>query len=110
MCRGPHKGLRPCAVGCAHVDVGFSTLKALAARRASQKYKIWLHVDAAYAGAAMVAPEMRWAMEGVEKADSFDMNPHKWMLVNFDCSALFVRDRAPLVQALTLTPAFLQNR
>lgn len=70
---------------------------------------MWLHVDAAYAGAAMVLPEMRHHMKGVELADSFDFNPHKWLLTNFDCSALFVRDAQPLVRALTLTPAFLQN-
>jgi len=77
--------------------------------RVAQEHGMWLHVDAAYAGAAMVLPEMRHHMKGVELADSFDFNPHKWLLTNFDCSALFVRDAQPLVRALTLTPAFLQN-
>src|SRR5438093_6175349 len=52
---------------------------------------IWLHVDAAYAGAAAIVPELRVLFDGMEQADSFVFNPHKWMLVNFDCSAYFVR-------------------
>jgi len=75
---------------------------------------LWLHVDAAYAGSFFVSPEFR-SINGahagvVDAADSFDFNPHKGLLTNFDCSLLFVRDRIPLVEALTLTPAFLQNR
>lgn len=50
------------------------------------EFKIWLHVDAAYAGSAFICEEYRHLMSGVEKADSFNFNPHKWLLVNFDCS------------------------
>lgn len=70
---------------------------------------LWLHVDAAYAGAAMVCPEHRWMIEGVERADSFNFNPHKWLLTNFDCSAMWVRDRASLIKALSISPEYLKN-
>ncbi|CAE7223679.1 ELI5 [Symbiodinium necroappetens] len=69
----------------------------------------WVHVDGAYAGAALVCPEHRGMIEGVELADSFNFNPHKWLLVNFDCSCLWVRDRAALVNALSITPEYLRN-
>ena len=57
----------------------------------------WLHVDAAFAGSAAILPELRWILDGAERADSVVFNPHKWLLVNFDCSAYFVRDRAALL-------------
>jgi len=71
---------------------------------------VWLHVDAAYAGAATVCPEHRWLLEGVERADTYNFNPHKWMLTNFDCSALWTRRRETLVGALSITPEYLRNR
>ena len=75
--------------------------------------RIWVHVDAAYAGVALVCPEHRGGVEGgdvLARLDSFNTNLHKWLLVNFDCSALFVRDRRPLVGALSVTPlAILRN-
>jgi len=71
--------------------------------------RMWLHVDAAYAGAAMVCEEHRWAMQGIEAADSFNFNPHKWLLINFDCSCLWVQDRGALVSALSITPEYLRN-
>jgi aromatic-L-amino-acid decarboxylase len=69
----------------------------------------WLHVDAAYAGAAAIVPELRLLFAGVEHADSFVFNPHKWMLVNFDCSAYFVRDRAALLRTFQITPEYLRT-
>lgn len=69
----------------------------------------WLHIDAAFAGAALVCPEFRWMSDGVELADSFNFNPHKWLLTSFDCSALWVRDRKSLTEALSITPAYLRN-
>ncbi|MBA0605293.1 hypothetical protein Godav_017882 [Gossypium davidsonii] len=71
---------------------------------------MWFHVDAAYAGSACVCPEFRHYMDGVEVADSFNMNAHKWFLTNFDCSALWVKDRSALVQALSTNPEFLKNK
>lgn len=74
-----------------------------------QKHNIWHHVDAAYAGTALVLPELRWMSEGVEKADSFVFNPHKWMFTNFDCTAYFVKDPVSLVNTFTITPDYLKT-
>lgn len=74
-----------------------------------KKYGIWHHVDAAYAGTALVLPEMRWMSEGVEEADSFVFNPHKWMFTNFDCTAYFVKDPVSLVNTFTITPDYLKT-
>jgi len=70
---------------------------------------LFLHVDAAWAGSAMICPEYRDMLDGVELADSYVFNPHKWMLVNFDCSAHFVRDKAALIRTLSINPAYLQT-
>jgi aromatic-L-amino-acid decarboxylase len=69
----------------------------------------WLHVDAAMAGTAALCPELRFVTEGLEFADSYVFNPHKWMLVNFDCSAFYVRRRNDLVSALSIEPEYLRN-
>jgi aromatic-L-amino-acid decarboxylase len=69
----------------------------------------WLHVDAAWAGVAAVCPELRAINDGVELADSYCTNPHKWLLTNFDCDALWVADRAALVGALSILPDYLRN-
>jgi aromatic-L-amino-acid decarboxylase len=70
---------------------------------------VWLHVDAAMAGAACVCPEYREMIRGVEYADSFCFNPHKWLLTNFDCDCLWTRDRESLINALSITPEYLRN-
>jgi aromatic-L-amino-acid/L-tryptophan decarboxylase len=70
---------------------------------------VWLHVDAAYAGAAAVCPELRWSHAGVELADSYCFDPHKWLLTGFDCDAFWVADRAELIEALTVLPEYLRN-
>ncbi len=70
---------------------------------------LWLHVDAAYAGAAAVCPELRWSHAGLEYADSYCFDPHKWLLTGFDCDAFWVADRAELVSALTVLPEYLRN-
>jgi aromatic-L-amino-acid/L-tryptophan decarboxylase len=69
----------------------------------------WLHVDAAYAGSAMVCPEFRWAFEGVERADSVCVNPHKWMLTPMDCSLLWSRRPSDLRAAFSVVPEFLRT-
>jgi aromatic-L-amino-acid decarboxylase len=69
----------------------------------------WLHVDAAHAGAALVCPELRWMVDGIDRADSFCMNPHKWLFTNFDCDCFWVADRAALIGALSVTPEYLRN-
>jgi aromatic-L-amino-acid/L-tryptophan decarboxylase len=69
----------------------------------------WLHVDAAWAGSALVCPEHRGMLAGVEAADSFAFNPHKWLLTNFDCNAFYTRDRQALLEALSVMPEYLRN-
>ncbi|WP_433534831.1 pyridoxal-dependent decarboxylase [Micromonospora sp. CA-249363] len=73
------------------------------------EYGIWLHVDAAYAGAAAVCPELRWSHTGLEYADSYCFDPHKWLLTGFDCDAFWVADRSELVEALTVLPEYMRN-
>jgi len=69
----------------------------------------WLHVDAAYAGSAMVCPELRWAFEGVERADSLVVNAHKWMFTPMDCSLLWTSRSAEFRNAFSLVPEFLRT-
>ncbi|KAF2894093.1 hypothetical protein ILUMI_12082 [Ignelater luminosus] len=69
----------------------------------------WLHVDGAYAGNAFICPELKPLMAGIEYADSFNTNPNKWLLVNFDCSCLWVRCRITLTSALVVDPLYLQH-
>ncbi|XP_058101404.1 tyrosine decarboxylase 2 isoform X2 [Magnolia sinica] len=71
---------------------------------------MWFHIDAAYAGSACICPEYRHYINGVEGADSFNMNAHKWFLTNFDCSALWVKDRSALIQSLSTNPEYLKNK
>ncbi|KAM3326030.1 tyrosine decarboxylase 2 isoform X1 [Capsicum chacoense] len=76
----------------------------------AQSNSIWFHVDAAYAGSACICPEYRGYINGVEEAHSFNMNAHKWFLTNFDCSALWVKDRSALIQSLSTNPEYLKNK
>ena len=71
---------------------------------------VWLHVDAAMAGTAALCPEYRSLQDGLELADSYCFNPHKWMFTNFDCDAFWVADRAALIKALSVLPEYLRNR
>ncbi len=71
---------------------------------------LWLHIDAAMSGTAALCPEFRWTHDGVELADSYCFNPHKWMFTNFDCDCFYVRDRAALIRALSVLPEYLRNR
>ena len=75
----------------------------------ASKYGIWLHVDAAMAGSAMILPECRWMWEGIEGADSIVLNAHKWMGAPFDCSLYYVRDAEHLVRVMSTNPSFLQS-
>lgn len=77
--------------------------------RICERYGVWLHVDAALAGSAAVCPELRWVHEGIERADSYCFNPHKWLLTNFDCDCFYVADRAALIDAFSVLPDFLRN-
>ncbi|KAJ6333946.1 hypothetical protein OIU78_010947 [Salix suchowensis] len=97
---------------CATVGTTSSTAvdPLLALGKIAKNNGIWFHVDAAYAGSACICPEYRCYIDGVEEADSFNMNAHKWLLTNFDCSALWVKDRNALIQALSTNPEFLKNK
>ncbi|KAL0654825.1 hypothetical protein Bca4012_075409 [Brassica carinata] len=72
--------------------------------------EMWFHIDAAYAGSACICPEYRQYIDGVETADSFDMNAHKWLLTNFECSLLWVKDQSALTEALSTNPEYLKNK
>ncbi len=76
----------------------------------AKKHNVYVHVDAAWAGSAMICPEFRSLMEGSELADSFVFNPHKWLLANFDCSAHFVRDPESFVKTLAIRPTYLRTQ
>jgi len=74
------------------------------------RHGVWLHVDAAWAGSALLLPEHRGMVEGIEHADSFVFNPHKWLFTNFDCSAYFVREPDILLRTLSILPEYLKTR
>jgi aromatic-L-amino-acid/L-tryptophan decarboxylase len=73
------------------------------------KHHLWLHVDAAFAGSALLLPELRWMLDGIEYVDSFVFNPHKWLFTNFDCTAYFVRDIETLVRTFEILPEYLKT-
>jgi aromatic-L-amino-acid decarboxylase len=75
-----------------------------------RRYGVWLHVDAAMSGTAALCPEFRHLHDGVELADSYAFNPHKWMFTNFDCNCFWVADRATLVRTLSVLPEYLRNQ
>jgi len=78
--------------------------------RICREQGLWLHVDGAMAGTAAVCPEFRHYQAGLELADSYCFNPHKWMFTNFDCDCFYVADRAALIQALSILPEYLRNQ
>jgi len=104
-------GYVPC---CAVATLGTTGTTAIDPLRAiggtCRKHGIWLHVDAALGGTALLLPEMRWMADGIEYVDSLVFNPHKWMFTNFDCSAYFVRDAASLIRSFEILPEYLKTR
>lgn len=74
-----------------------------------RKHNVWLHVDAAFLGSALILPEFRWMIKGIENADSFVFNPHKWLFTNFDCSAYFVKSKEALVKTFEIIPEYLKT-
>ncbi|MBL4650573.1 MAG: aminotransferase class V-fold PLP-dependent enzyme, partial [Aureispira sp.] len=90
-------GYRPMCIVAAIGTTGTTAIDPLKEiANISQKFDIWLHVDAAYAGSALILPEFQWMIEGIEQIDSFVFNPHKWLLTNFDCSVYFIKDKESL--------------
>ena len=78
--------------------------------RICREHGLWLHVDGAMAGTAALCPELRHLQRGLELADSYCFNPHKWMFTNFDCDCFFVADRAALINTLSILPEYLKNQ
>jgi aromatic-L-amino-acid/L-tryptophan decarboxylase len=103
-------GRRPCAIVA---TTGTTTTTALDPiddlGRIARKHSLWLHVDAAMAGSAMVLPECRWMWNGIEAADSVVVNPHKWLGAAFDCSVYYVREPEALVRVMSTNPSYLQT-
>jgi aromatic-L-amino-acid decarboxylase len=75
-----------------------------------RKHNLWLHVDAAMSGTAALCPEFRYLHNGLEYADSYCFNPHKWMFTNFDCDCFYIADRKALIQTLSVLPEYLRNK
>ncbi len=104
-------GLIPCYV-CA--TIGTTSSNAIdplpEIGKICRRERIWLHVDGAMLGTAAVCPEYRFLQDGIESADSYCFNPHKWMFTNFDCDCFFVADRAALIHTLSVLPEYLRNQ
>src|SRR6185437_4299130 len=75
-----------------------------------REHNLWLHVDAAMSGTAAICPEFRWIHRGLELADSYCFNPHKWMFTNFDCDCFYVANRNELIQTMSIVPEYLRNK
>lgn len=104
------QGKRPCAVVATSGTTTSTALDPLAAiGDIAERHSLWLHVDAAMAGSAMILPECRWMWDGVERADSLVVNPHKWLGAVFDCSVYYVRDAEHLVRVMSTNPSYLQT-
>jgi aromatic-L-amino-acid/L-tryptophan decarboxylase len=109
---------RDVAAGCVpffvSATVGTTSSNAMDPVRAVAKIcnerRIWLHVDAAMSGTAALCPEFRWIHDGLDAADSYCFNPHKWMFTNFDCDCFFVADRNGLIKTMSVLPEYLRNK
>ena len=103
-------GRKPCAVVATSGSTASNALDPIdAVATLAAQHHLWLHVDAAMAGSAMVLPECRWMWNGVEGADSLVVNPHKWLGAAFDCSLYYVRDAEHLVRVMSTNPSYLQS-
>jgi glutamate/tyrosine decarboxylase-like PLP-dependent enzyme len=110
IARDEAAGLKPCAVVATTGTTASTALDPIERIAAiASAHGLWLHVDSAMAGSAMVLPECRWMWRGVEGADSLVMNPHKWLGVAFDCSLYYVRDPEHLVRVMSTNPSYLRS-
>lgn len=104
-------GFTPCFVSA---NVGSTSSNAMdpleKIGKICRDHGIWFHVDAAMSGTAAICPEFRWILHGLEFADSFCFNPHKWMFTNFDCDVFYVANRCELTDTFTLMPEYLRNQ
>ena len=104
------QGRQPCAVVATTGSTATTALDPIAEiARVAQAHGLWLHVDAAMAGSAMILPECRHMWAGIEAADSIVVNPHKWLGASFDCSVYFVRDSQHLVRVMSSSPSYLRT-
>ena len=103
-------GFLPCAIVA---TTGTTTTTAIdpleAIGKLAESEKIWLHVDSAMAGSAMILPECRWMWRGIERADSIVLNAHKWLGAVFDCSLYYVKDPQHLIRVMSTNPSYLQS-
>ncbi|MBA4322200.1 MAG: aspartate aminotransferase family protein [Odoribacter sp.] len=105
------QGFVPCCVVATLGTTGTTAIDPLKAiGEICAENGIWLHVDAALAGTALLLPEFQWMLEGKEYIDSFVFNPHKWMFTNFDCTAFFIRDAGSLIKTFEILPEYLKTR
>jgi aromatic-L-amino-acid decarboxylase len=109
--RDKESGYIPC---CVVATIGTTGSTAIDPLRAIGEFchenNIWLHVDAAFAGTALILPEFQWMLDGKEYIDSFVFNPHKWMFTNFDCTAYFIKDANALIKTFEVLPEYLKTR
>jgi len=104
-------GFRPCCVVATIGTTGTTAVDPLKAiGKICAENGIWLHVDAAMGGTALILPEYQWMLDGREYIDSFVFNPHKWMFTNFDCSAYFVKHPGYLIKTFEILPEYLKTR
>ena len=104
-------GRRPCFVSATAgttSSTAFDPLREIGA--ICRQYGLWFHVDGALAGTAALCPEFRHLFDGLELADSYCFNPHKWMFTNFDCDCFYVADRTQLIRTLSVLPEYLKNK
>jgi aromatic-L-amino-acid decarboxylase len=103
-------GLRPCAIVAAVGGTATTSIDPVGAiADVARRHGLWLHVDAAMAGSAMILPECRWMWEGIEGADSLVVNAHKWLGAPFDCALHYVRDEAHLIRVMSTNPTYLRS-
>jgi len=104
-------GLKPICIVAALGSTGTTAIDPLPEiAKICKTYNTWLHIDAAMAGSALILPEYRWMINGIEQADSFVFNPHKWLFTNFDCSAYFVKDKNALIKTFQVIPEYLKTK
>ncbi len=103
-------GKVPCAVVATAGTTASTALDPVGAiAEVAARYNLWVHVDAAMAGSAMILPECRWMWDGIERVDSLVLNPHKWLGAVFDCSLFYVRDTQHLIRVMSTSPSYLRT-
>lgn len=104
------KGLQPLCIVGALGTTGSTAIDPLEEiGKIAKKYNIWYHIDGAMVGSALILPEFKYLVNGINFADTFVFNPHKWLFTNFDCSIYFVKNKDLLLQTFQITPAYLQT-